>query len=182
MDARKIAKQVAEMVYNGGSVTRNGCYTLPKQVFIDACEELFCGGDGTLAEFDRLTWLSWDEDISEEDCLLFEASLRKETFWSIHYLYGFEEIRDIERCVARNRRYLAIEASAKARRVWACQYTSKRSVREAIFTRDGPNCKLCGTIVDLTLDHIIPVSKGGEDCLENLQVLCQSCNSKKGAK
>ena len=33
-----------------------------------------------------------------------------------------------------------------------------------------------------TLDHIIPLSKGGEHTRENAQMLCRSCNSKKSAK
>jgi 5-methylcytosine-specific restriction endonuclease McrA len=32
------------------------------------------------------------------------------------------------------------------------------------------------------IDHIIPVSRGGKNNLENLVLSCQSCNSKKGAK
>lgn len=40
---------------------------------------------------------------------------------------------------------------------------------------------LCGKPpVEPTLDHIIPVSKGGTDHSDNLQVACQSCNSERG--
>jgi len=43
-------------------------------------------------------------------------------------------------------------------------------------------CVHCSKTDDLTVDHIRPVSKGGTDDFSNLQILCKSCNSKKGAK
>jgi 5-methylcytosine-specific restriction endonuclease McrA len=50
----------------------------------------------------------------------------------------------------------------------------------AVFAADGYRCKWCGTQHNLTVDHIIPWSKGGGDDPENLQTLCRSCNSRKG--
>lgn len=49
-----------------------------------------------------------------------------------------------------------------------------------IWDRDGWQCVTCGTSKDLTVDHIIPVSKGGTDDDDNLQTMCRSCNSRKG--
>lgn len=43
-------------------------------------------------------------------------------------------------------------------------------------------CLCCGTAEDLTTDHVIPLVKGGANSLENCQVLCRSCNSKKYTK
>jgi len=55
-------------------------------------------------------------------------------------------------------------------------------IRERIFKRDGYICRKCGSKLFLTIDHIHPMLHGGLHNEENLQVLCRSCNSKKGAK
>jgi hypothetical protein len=43
-------------------------------------------------------------------------------------------------------------------------------------------CIYCGSVEHLSLDHIIPLSKGGPDIISNQVYACQSCNSSKGEK
>ena len=52
--------------------------------------------------------------------------------------------------------------------------------RHNIFKRDGNRCQYCGTHDNLTLDHVIPKSRGGKTNWDNLSTACKRCNSKKG--
>ncbi|GAB4343970.1 MAG: HNH endonuclease [Flammeovirgaceae bacterium] len=52
--------------------------------------------------------------------------------------------------------------------------------RQNIFKRDNHQCVYCGSNEDLTLDHVLPRSRGGTSTWSNLVTACRSCNSKKG--
>lgn len=55
-------------------------------------------------------------------------------------------------------------------------------LRDQVLARDDYQCCYCGATEHLTIDHIHPLSKGGSNELDNLQTLCRSCNSRKGAR
>lgn len=53
--------------------------------------------------------------------------------------------------------------------------------RKNLFRRDGFTCQYCGCReLPLTIDHVLPRSKGGDDSWENLITACRGCNSSKG--
>ena len=53
--------------------------------------------------------------------------------------------------------------------------------RRALFARDGWRCMYCGTNGGrLTLDHVVPRSRGGESVWENVVTSCAPCNLRKG--
>jgi 5-methylcytosine-specific restriction endonuclease McrA len=55
--------------------------------------------------------------------------------------------------------------------------------RKNIYIRDGYTCQYCGATPpreELTIDHVIPRSRGGRSTWENVALACQRCNAKKG--
>ncbi|NOT76772.1 MAG: HNH endonuclease [Cyclobacteriaceae bacterium] len=59
-------------------------------------------------------------------------------------------------------------------------YKGVNLTRQNIFKRDNFECQYCGTKRDLTLDHVIPSSRGGAHSWLNLVAACKKCNAKKG--
>jgi hypothetical protein len=59
---------------------------------------------------------------------------------------------------------------------------NQKPSRSMIYARDGNKCQYCGATRNLTIDHVIPSSKGGDNSWENLTCACYKCNTKKGDK
>ena len=53
-------------------------------------------------------------------------------------------------------------------------------VRYKVYMRDEGKCVFCGSNLNIEFDHIIPFSKGGSHSVDNIRVLCQKCNRKRG--
>lgn len=61
-------------------------------------------------------------------------------------------------------------------RVWKVPPVNRREV----LRRDKHTCQYCGSTKQLTLDHVIPRSKGGKHTWDNVVIACERCNSRKG--
>ena len=57
----------------------------------------------------------------------------------------------------------------------------RKITRRAVLARDAWTCQYCGTTkAGLTIDHVIPRSRGGESVWENIVASCAPCNRRKG--
>ncbi len=65
---------------------------------------------------------------------------------------------------------LETTSSSKAKKIW----------REAIRQKWNYECAYCGSKIDITLDHVIPQSFGGQDISSNIVCCCKKCNHNKG--
>ena len=69
---------------------------------------------------------------------------------------------------------------------WQGMNWIRQEKRLAIYLRDGMACCYCGCGVEdgaqMTLDHLVPHSKGGSNNEVNLVTCCQRCNSARGAR
>jgi 5-methylcytosine-specific restriction endonuclease McrA len=73
-----------------------------------------------------------------------------------------------------------IPAVIRLQRYIHIPYKGVELTRNNVFRRDNFNCQYCGGERDLSLDHLIPRSKGGKTNWKNLVTACKTCNSIKG--
>ena len=58
-------------------------------------------------------------------------------------------------------------------------------LRKLFYDNYGSRCKYCGTVLkigkenNIVCDHIIPLNKGGDSTIDNLQLICSACNRRK---
>ena len=68
----------------------------------------------------------------------------------------------------------------KVKRYIVVPYRGVVLTRYNVFKRDNHQCQYCGEGKELTLDHLIPRSKGGKTSWKNLVTACKKCNTHKG--
>lgn len=60
------------------------------------------------------------------------------------------------------------------------RHSARKISRRAVFARDGYRCQYCDAGAQLTLDHVIPRSRGGHSGWDNVVTCCSPCNLRKG--
>jgi len=60
------------------------------------------------------------------------------------------------------------------------RFGARRITRRAVFARDGFRCQYCGAGSSLTVDHVVPRSRGGGSAWDNIVTACAPCNLRKG--
>ena len=82
----------------------------------------------------------------------------------------------------------AAEAALMAKPFWKSESRRRAWLRSQLIRRHGGKCAGCGEMVNLvhddpkqaTIDHVEPLSRGGQHIIGNMQLLCAACNSAKG--
>lgn len=87
---------------------------------------------------------------------------------------------NLEKRIRTVRHNFAFPSVIRLKRYAPVPYQRMVLTRKNILKRDRHRCQYCGSIQDLTIDHIVPRSRGGEESWENLVTACNRCNNKKG--
>ena len=94
-----------------------------------------------------------------------KAEVLEEAEWSLHA----ERLALARPFVIRLTSYVRVPRDAHRRKI----------TRRAVFARDDWTCQYCGARSNLTVDHVIPRSKGGPSTWDNIVASCAPCNRRK---
>lgn len=163
---------------------RRNYFYINSETFLGSMEMHFLPPRAFRAYLESICWISRNRKFNEG---MFVIPKRLAHTWAPdtrtrrRLLGSFWEAIDGGYRVLGHGRYfrLVLSETSEARQEWM-----RRRIRLStiVFQRDGRLCAFCGSVARLTIDHIIPLARGGDNELENLQVLCQSCNSRKGTR
>lgn len=165
------------------SITFSGNYEMPIDHFIKLLEHYNHTLENLLDDYSCVIYLNWTESDSRFEYTPEEYNYKSNQVSRIRSLnlLDFENIHTAYSVLKKGLDNWKIEQERVRNepRRKACIYTAKRNVRKEVFELHGKKCLCCGSDKKITLDHVIPVNKGGLNEIKNLQPLCISCNSRK---
>lgn len=93
-----------------------------------------------------------------------------------------EELREYTRQWNKANRALRRIAAQRRRAAFAAVPVNDLTIDQwiEILAKFGHACAYCPTGTDLTMDHVVPISKGGSHTASNIVPACRRCNSSKG--
>lgn len=105
--------------------------------------------------------------------------------WLLYSAAEYRESRESHSWVQSASQMIAVpEVMILSREIpFSGKFRKTRISRKNLWLRDKKQCLYCSRpleLSDATRDHIIPQSKGGKSCWENLVTCCHACNTKKG--
>lgn len=140
--------------------------------------DIFCDIEQRLVDSAKLSMI---QDLTIT-CAVEYTSPQGMRHYSKHCTYLESEIRTAMQHLVTREAYM--QSEAWRRKNERAKVTP--SLRYDVMRRDGFRCCLCGRTasdgIELEVDHIVPISKGGSTIGSNLQTLCRDCNRGKSAK
>jgi 5-methylcytosine-specific restriction endonuclease McrA len=117
-------------------------------------------------------------DVYAEEADVVEVDYRQFTWkdWTEHRPVGRPLIQ------ATGGIYVAAPEVIVLREFDKTHYRKVAFSRRNVYKRDGYQCQYCGdkpTIDELSIDHVVPKSQGGQSTWENCALACLRCNSRK---
>lgn len=169
--------------------TFKGCYTMNNEIFIKLFAHYAKTGENYLDLYSDLIYLLWESnnkssidsdimyDYTDLDAFQLYLSIARKLS-----LFSIDEVHDIKSYIRKKRIEYRdfLEKKRNEPRRKSCRFTALAEVKNYIYGKYGKICLCCGSAKNISLDHVIPVYKGGVDDVSNLQPLCKSCNSRKG--
>lgn len=112
--------------------------------------------------------------------VVLESAIKNAPDITIEEYFNLDEIESIR---IQSRSYTEPKPLSRKQKTRADFQKNRDELYTLILERgDKEQCSICEAKRWLTVDHIMPISKGGNNELSNLQILCKLCNSSKGSK
>jgi 5-methylcytosine-specific restriction endonuclease McrA len=89
------------------------------------------------------------------------------------------------------RKWISLPGRKEQKRAYGHNYRARVRLADGQITKEviglvleiyGERCLKCGSEDNIQIDHVVPLAIGGDNLFGNLQPLCRSCNSSKGAR